>query len=84
MAKQLTGEILILSAKQSCIGYLLRLRMKTKYLSAKTSTLESLEQNEGDGDLGRQQLHIVEVIKTWVLHSGSTARLPQGVQRIAN
>lgn len=79
MAKQLTREMLILGAKQSCIGFLLRLRIKPKHLAVKTFTLESLEKSEGEGELGRQQLHIVEVIKTWVLRSGSTARLPQGV-----
>lgn len=84
MAKQLTREMLILGAKQSCIGFLLRLRIKPKHLSVKTFTLESLEKSEGEGELGRQQLHIVEVIKTRVLRSGSTVRLPQGVRGIVN
>lgn len=77
MVKQSTGEMLILGAKQSCIGYLLRLRIKPKHLSVKSFTLESLEKSEGKGDLGRQWPHIVEVTKTGVSRSGSTARLPQ-------
>lgn len=48
MAKQLAGEILILGAKQSCIGYLLRLRIKIKHLSVKTFTWERLEKSEGE------------------------------------
>lgn len=79
MVKQLTGEIIILGAKRSCIEYWLRLRIKPEYLSVKTSTLENQEKNEGKGGLRRQQFHRAEAIKMWVLHSGSTARLPQGV-----
>lgn len=79
MVKQLTGEILILYSKQSCKAYLLRLRTKPKHLSVKAFTLESLEKSEGQGEFGGQWLHIVEVIKTQVLHSALTASLPQGM-----
>lgn len=75
MAKQLTGEMLILGAKQSCTGYLLRLRIKSKHLSVKNFILESLEKSKGE--LGR--LYIIEVIEIQVFHSGLTARLTQGV-----
>lgn len=78
MVKRLTGEMIILGAKQSCRDYWLRLRIKPKYLSVKISTLENMEKNEGKGGLRRQQLHRAEAIKMRVLHSGSTARLPQG------
>lgn len=70
MAKQSTGEMLILGTKQSCTGYLLRLRIKVINF-----ILESLEKSKVE--LGR--LHIIEVIETRVFHSGLTARLTQGV-----
>jgi len=74
MVEQLTGEMLILGAKQSCRGYLLRLRIKSKHLSVKTFTLESLEKSEGEEELGRQQFRTVEMIKTRVFHSLAAPR----------
>lgn len=73
MVKQLTGGMLVLGAKQGCIGYLARLRIKLKHLSVQFG------KSEVKWDKGRAWEAASSCSTGGSKHSSvSTTVLPQG------